>query len=238
MSQTNEQDRTLPADEDLSARARIRQAALQEFAAHGFKGASIRGIARAAGVSPGLVQHHFGTKDGLREACDAYVMQFLQETQMELLQRGAPPSPETSAERLDELRPLIDYLIMALSSGSDTAAMWFNNITEYTHSALTSGQIGPALDPSLDTWAIAATQAAMALGVTAFYRNIQQVLDSRNEAETIARVGRARLFLAPDRIIGEETRARLAQSLGDFEQSKVTGKPPPASGTHDTSGTT
>lgn len=227
MNQSQNQTSNNQLDDDLNTRARIRQAALTEFAAHGFRGASIRGIARAAGVSPGLVQHHFGTKDGLREACDAYVMEFLQATQMELLQRGTPPSPQASAERLDELQPLIDYLIMALSSGSETAAMWFNNITEYTHDALTSGRIGPPLDPSLDTWAIAATQAAMALGVTAFYRNLQQVLDVSDEAEAIARVGRARLFLASERVLGEETRERLQQSLDHYEHSKTTGKPPP-----------
>jgi TetR/AcrR family transcriptional regulator, regulator of cefoperazone and chloramphenicol sensitivity len=31
-------------------------------------------IAAAAGVSPGLVIHHFGSKDGLREAVDAHVL--------------------------------------------------------------------------------------------------------------------------------------------------------------------
>lgn len=217
-------------DDDLTTRARIRQAALREFANHGFKGASIRGIAGAAGVSPGLVQHHFGTKDGLREACDAWVMAFLKETQSQMLQRGAPPSPETAVERLDELEPLIDYLVMSLSSGSDNAAKWFRDITEYTHDALTSGRIGPPLDPSLDTWGIAATQAAMALGITAFYQNIRQTLGVESEAEAIVRVGRARLFLASDRVLGEETRERLRQSLDQYALSKTTGKPPAGRG--------
>ncbi|MFC7734043.1 TetR/AcrR family transcriptional regulator [Actinomadura keratinilytica] len=41
------------SSEDLTARARIRDAALREFAEHGVSGATIRGIAKAAGVSPG-----------------------------------------------------------------------------------------------------------------------------------------------------------------------------------------
>jgi AcrR family transcriptional regulator len=40
-------------------------AAREAFAERGFDGASIRGIATAAGVDPALVHHYFGTKDQL-----------------------------------------------------------------------------------------------------------------------------------------------------------------------------
>ncbi len=214
--------------EDQDARDRIVRAALVQFANHGFRGASIRGIASAADVSPGLIQHHFGTKDGLRKACDDHVMAYLSDTQQQMVQRGAPPPPGEMAGRLDELQPIIDYLIASLQHGSDRALDWFKQITDYTHESLTSGRIGPPLDPSEDTRAIAATQAAMALGVTAFYRHIQQVLDEDDEANMILRVGRARLFLTSDRIVDQETRNRLASALDDYEQSRTTGKPPPS----------
>lgn len=58
---------------DLTPYARIRNAALEGFAARGVRGTSIRDVAEAAGVSAGLVQHHFGTKAGLRAAVDEYV---------------------------------------------------------------------------------------------------------------------------------------------------------------------
>src|SRR5260370_41082909 len=38
------------------------------FAQHGFEGASLRGIAAAAGVDPALAAHHFGSKQALWEA--------------------------------------------------------------------------------------------------------------------------------------------------------------------------
>ena len=60
-------------DSDLSARAKIREAALRLFGSSGF-GVSLRTIAMAAGVSPGLVIHHFGSKDGLRSAVDESVL--------------------------------------------------------------------------------------------------------------------------------------------------------------------
>jgi AcrR family transcriptional regulator len=59
---------------DIKAKALIRRAALESFAEHGFRASSIRSIAARAGVSPGLVQHHFHSKGQLRDAVDAYVL--------------------------------------------------------------------------------------------------------------------------------------------------------------------
>ena len=59
---------------DLTAYARIRDAALELFANEGVAATSIRDIAAAAKVSPGLVQHHFGTKAGLRDAINEHAV--------------------------------------------------------------------------------------------------------------------------------------------------------------------
>jgi len=62
------------ADADLTAAARIRNAALELFARDGVAATSIRDVASAAGVSPGLVQHHFKTKTDLEQAVNDYVL--------------------------------------------------------------------------------------------------------------------------------------------------------------------
>lgn len=46
-------------------REAILAAARDGFARHGYDGASVRGIAGAAGVDPALVHHYFGSKDAL-----------------------------------------------------------------------------------------------------------------------------------------------------------------------------
>lgn len=61
------------AREDLTGRARLRDAAIECFAAHGFD-ESLRAIAARAQVSAGLVRHHFGSKEALRAECDATVL--------------------------------------------------------------------------------------------------------------------------------------------------------------------
>ncbi len=49
----------------VDARNAILEAGLTVFAADGFHGATMREIAQKAGVSQGLLHHHFGGKDGL-----------------------------------------------------------------------------------------------------------------------------------------------------------------------------
>ena len=60
-------------DSDLTTFARIRNAALAGYAKDGAAATSIRDTAKAAGVSPGLVQHHFATKAALGQAVNDYV---------------------------------------------------------------------------------------------------------------------------------------------------------------------
>ncbi|MFP3472658.1 helix-turn-helix domain-containing protein, partial [Micrococcus sp. SIMBA_144] len=56
----------LPFDQDdLSAPARLRLAALELYAERGVEMASVRERAQRAGVAAGLVRHHFGSKAGL-----------------------------------------------------------------------------------------------------------------------------------------------------------------------------
>ena len=59
---------------DLTGRARLRQAALRLFAQRGFDATSARAVAAEAGLSPALVIHHFGSKEGLRAAVDEEVL--------------------------------------------------------------------------------------------------------------------------------------------------------------------
>lgn len=64
-----------PQTSDIKAYARIRDAALKLFGERGASATSVRAIAKAAGVSPGLVQHHFKTKAELQTALEGYVLE-------------------------------------------------------------------------------------------------------------------------------------------------------------------
>jgi len=56
--------------EDLSSRARLRDAAIRLFAERGVAGTSVRDIAEAAGVTAGLITHYYGSKERLKAEID------------------------------------------------------------------------------------------------------------------------------------------------------------------------
>jgi AcrR family transcriptional regulator len=59
-------------------RQRIIDAAIQLFGEHGFKDASTRDIAAAAGVNAPALQYYFENKEGLYKACAEYITEDLQ----------------------------------------------------------------------------------------------------------------------------------------------------------------
>ncbi len=104
--------------EDLTARARIRDAALRLFAERGVDGASIRDIAAEAGVSLGLVRHHFGSKEALRAACDEYASVRSKQILFEATQPGSTPSPSFLPEVHPAIVLLVRYLARSMSDGT------------------------------------------------------------------------------------------------------------------------
>lgn len=57
-----------PSPISANTRARLLEAAADEFAAQGLRGARIQGIVRRAGINERMIYHHFGSKDGLYRA--------------------------------------------------------------------------------------------------------------------------------------------------------------------------
>jgi AcrR family transcriptional regulator len=57
------------------ARETIVASALRLFGEHGIEATSLRTVAKAAGISPALVVHHFGGKQGLVQATDAAALE-------------------------------------------------------------------------------------------------------------------------------------------------------------------
>ena len=125
------------AREDLTGRARIRDAALEQFAVHGFDGATIRGIAAAAGVSPGLVQHHFHSKEALRRACDEAVLELVRR-KLDATRDGQITSPTFLAALYSSAPTLVRYVARAVADGSGAGAELFDDLAAATEEFLTT----------------------------------------------------------------------------------------------------
>ena len=164
------------AHEDLTARARIRQAALAQFAEHGFERATVRGIATAAGVSPGLLRHHFGSKQALREAVDAHVINEIRRVSDEVVHDSERGDLAAAAVSRQSIRPFQRYIARALMDGSATIASMFDQMVEPTEQWLTRADENRTDRPFADRRTRAAVFTAMALGVPLLHQHLSRVL--------------------------------------------------------------
>lgn len=135
---------------DLTAAARIRDAAIEQFGEHGF-GVGLRAIAEAAGVSAALVIHHFGSKEGLRKACEDYIAETIRGNKSEALQSNDPATWFAQMAEIEEYAPLMAYLVRSMQTGGDLANMlWrrmIDNAEEYMAEGVRAGTIKPSRDP-------------------------------------------------------------------------------------------
>ena len=111
---------------------RIRAAALRSLGAHGASATTMRGVAAAAGVSLGSVQHHFATKAGLIGAVDDYVLELITSTMSKPLQDPPGDSVAEIGDRINALfmkQPEVAaYLGRALVDGSPLGVKIFDTL--------------------------------------------------------------------------------------------------------------
>ncbi|MBP2334809.1 AcrR family transcriptional regulator [Saccharothrix coeruleofusca] len=174
------------AKSDLTARARIRDAALVRFGVDGVAGASVRAIAADAGVSPALVVHHFGSKEGLRQACDEHVLA--------AMDSGDDLRGEALAEVLAAATPVRRYLARALLDGADAATALFDRIVERTERWLAEGETAGWVRPTADSRARAVVYVSWQLAPLLLGEQVGRLLGGDPaEASTATRGARAGL---------------------------------------------
>jgi AcrR family transcriptional regulator len=149
--------------DDLTARARIRDAAIARFAADGFS-VGVRQIAAYAQVSPGLVIHHFGSKDGLREACDARVLALIHQARADALTTPASHAPLLALATDQHYAWLATYLLRSLQAGGPFARRIVADLVAETKEDLEAGVSGGTIRPSRDPDGRADLLTLMSLG--------------------------------------------------------------------------
>jgi AcrR family transcriptional regulator len=135
---------------DLTAAARIRDAAIEQFGQHGFA-VGLRTIAEAAGVSAALVIHHFGSKDGLRKACDDYIAEEIRSGKSEAMRSTDPATWFAQMAEIESYAPLMAYLVRSMHTGGDLAkTLWqkmIDDAEEYLDDGVRTGLLKPSRDP-------------------------------------------------------------------------------------------
>jgi AcrR family transcriptional regulator len=178
MSVLPEPDRV--SAEERSSIERIRTAALRSFATYGTSATSLRTVAEAAGVSVGLVQHHFANKAGLIKAVDDHVMSVVVATIAQPI--PAPPADSiaemgTRVTRIMAEHPdVVDYVGRALIDGSPLGTTIFDTLAAFGMARWNQRKERGEVRADVDlTWA-ALNSLVLALGTMILRGHIERQL--------------------------------------------------------------
>lgn len=166
------------AVDDLTARARIRDSAIVYFGRHGFQSATVRAIAADAGVSPALVIHHFGSKDALRQACDNYVTDSIDDLTTHASAHLEPRDLMDLMARTPQLAPLVPYLIQTMTEGGPFATRLWDRLVQDTQNYLTAATAAGVVRPTADERGRAEMVSVFKLGMYMLARYVIPPADS------------------------------------------------------------
>ncbi|BBZ79050.1 putative transcriptional regulator, TetR family protein [Mycolicibacterium anyangense] len=117
-----------------SKQDRIVVAALDVFGEHGTAKSTLQMVAKAAGVSVGLVQHHFGSKDRLIDAVNTYALGVIRAEMSRPLTASPGQSVLEMGRRvsflLSQQLTAVDYLARLLVEGAPAGAAFFDSTAQ------------------------------------------------------------------------------------------------------------
>jgi AcrR family transcriptional regulator len=163
--------------DDRTTKAKIRDAALTLFARDGIAATGVRAVAEAAGVSPGLVNHHFGSKDGLRQACDDYVVTVIREGKSAAMAAGPGLDPVAALRQTASTAPLMKYLARVLVEGSPTVAKLVDDLVADASGYMRQGTEAGLLRASAYPDQRAAMLTVWSLGALVLHEHVSRLLD-------------------------------------------------------------
>jgi len=148
-----------PHRSDLTALARIRDAAVRLFGSTGYAATTVRAIATEAGVSPALVIHHFGSKQALRQACDEYVLNEILSKGEEQLNADLIATMQGWLAEPEQFKPAFDYVARTLLEQSDLGATLFQGLVSKTQTMIAEGvargEMRASSDPEMQALLVA-----------------------------------------------------------------------------------
>lgn len=214
------------SEDDRTAKARIRDAAVAVIADRGTPALTARRVAERADVSPGLVNHHYGSMDGLQRACDQHVAALIREAKTAAVARGGALDP-LAALRDRRYRPLLAYLAQRLSHGSPAVADLVDELVAdaegYMAEAVANGMVRPTEDPR----GRATVLVLWSLSALVLHEHMERLLGvdpTDPEVGTdggLARYLRPALDILGQGVLTDEVAQQLAERLPDCDRDRT-----------------
>lgn len=136
--------------DDRTTKAKIRDAAICEIADKPAGAPTVRDIAAAAGVSPGSVIHHYGSMDGLHQACNEHVAAAISAYKTEAVASQQGFDLLGAVRGIGDL-PIAGYLAKAALGESPIVAQLIDDLVDdavaYTEVGVEAGTVRPSPDP-------------------------------------------------------------------------------------------
>lgn len=209
----DDNDASAGTGDDLTARARIRNAALALFGRHGVAKTSVRAIAESAGVSPALVIHHFGSKDGLREACDTYVVEDLIAKNRELSGADLNGVMRQWLAEPERFRAAFDYLVRLILDGEEPGLALFAELVAGTEAILAKGESAGTVRRVDDPRTRAILVAAFGMMPLLLERHFGQLLQTDGlDAAALAKITVPSLDLLTNGLYTDDTYLTAAEA--------------------------
>jgi TetR/AcrR family transcriptional regulator, regulator of cefoperazone and chloramphenicol sensitivity len=170
-----------------NGKERLIKVAMRMFADKGYDGITVRDISAAADVSVGLINHHFGSKDGLRDAVDRHFLAQFEETVSNnpfdpraADQRGTDAVVEWTEgwidRHIDEWSISTAYMRRALLEGNDWGANLFERYYQVVRTMVDRMDAEGRLRPDVDRLWLPLLVLYMELGTLLLEPYVEKIL--------------------------------------------------------------
>lgn len=150
--------------EGLTTQTRIRDAAIVCLASEGLQ-APLRTIAAHAGVSAALIVHHFGSREGLVEACRSHALAVIEEEKGKAISDDAGATMLVQLANAEGYAPITAFVMRCLQQGGSAARAFTDDMARATEAFLEAGVAAGTVRPSRDPHSRARLMSAMSIGV-------------------------------------------------------------------------
>lgn len=155
---------------------RLVAAAIRLFGERGVKGTSLKAIAAEAGVSPALIVHHFGSKEGLQRACDEHLLEVVRTNKQQVIATEARMDPLAVLGQIEQSRPLLRYLARTLTDGGAHVTELIDEMVADAEDYLGAGEEAGLIKPSATPRERVVVLVIWALGALALHEHVHRLL--------------------------------------------------------------